>query len=73
ADATYIEPITPEIVAKINALPEDLRKEAIAFVDALAARAQSAGSPRKGGIPGLLKGKIWIADDFDAPLDEPLC
>ena len=22
--------------------------------------------------PGLMRGKIWIADDFDAPLPEPI-
>lgn len=28
---------------------------------------------RKGGIKlGTLKGKIWIADDFNAPLDDEL-
>ncbi|MGC3988429.1 MAG: type II toxin-antitoxin system prevent-host-death family antitoxin [Chthoniobacteraceae bacterium] len=25
---------------------------------------------RKRPIPGLLRGKIWMADDFDAPLEE---
>jgi hypothetical protein len=28
------------------------------------------GSPKRGGVPGLAKGRIVIAGDFDAPLDE---
>lgn len=30
---------------------------------------QSPASPRK---PGFLKGRLWIADDFDAPLPDDL-
>jgi hypothetical protein len=31
---------------------------------------QPKESPRRGGVPGLAKGRIVIADDFDAPLDD---
>ncbi len=32
-------------------------------------RYSNRNKPRK---PGALKGRIWIAEDFDAPLPEPL-
>ncbi len=31
---------------------------------------QGKESPKRGGVPGLAKGRIVIADDFDAPLDD---
>ena len=32
--------------------------------------ALSADPPKKIPKPGCMKGKIWIADDFDAPLED---
>ena len=34
------------------------------------AQLQPVESESKGPRPGFLKGKIWMADNFDAPLEE---
>lgn len=36
------------------------------------ARLTPLEQPKKRREPGILKGKIWIADDFDAPLPEEI-
>jgi len=60
-----------DLFVKINSLPADLRKELVDFLEFLLQRKrQPAKSPRGGGVPGLAKGRIGIADDFDAPLDD---
>lgn len=59
---------------KVNPLPADLRKELMDFLEFLLQRKkQLKESPRRGGVPGLAKGRIVIADDFDAPLVEQFC
>ena len=64
-----------DLFVKIESLPEDLRKQVMDFIEYLLMRKNSADEnesapTRKKPIAGLLKGKIWIADDFDAPLDD---
>ena len=60
-----------DLFVKINSLPADLRKELIDFVEFLLQRKKlPKKSPKGGGIPGLAKGRIVIAEDFDAPLDD---
>ena len=64
-----------DLFVKINSLPADLRKQVIDFVEFLLKRKNApepseGDSDRKKPIAGLLKGKIWIADDFDEPLDD---
>jgi len=60
-----------DLFVKIESLPADLRKELIDFLDHLLKRKKpTKESPRNGGVPGLAKGRIVIADDFDAPLDD---
>ena len=36
----------------------------------LAVPAESAGPVKKTPQPGCMKGKIWMADDFDEPLED---
>lgn len=55
---------------KVNSLPADLRKELMDFLDSLMKRKKQDKRPKSGGVPGLAKGRIVIADDFDAPLDD---
>ncbi len=38
--------------------------------DAPLAKIVSARSPRAKRVPGLWKGRIWMTDDFDAPLED---
>ena len=65
-----MSPSPEDIVARIEALPEDLRKKAMDFVDALLKR-RTAGEPKHKHIPfGKFKGKVRMAKDFDAPLDD---
>ena len=64
-----------DLFVRINSLPDDVRRQVTDFIEFLMQRRRP--SPDEGGGPsgnkpiaGLLKGKIWIADDFDAPLDD---
>ncbi len=64
-------PTPEELVARIEALPEDMQKQVIDFIDYHLARLNQSGSlPSQGGVPGLAKGRITIADDFDPPLTD---
>ncbi len=68
-------------IASINSLllqlPEPLQVEALHYVEYLTSRCVAAASQignhpkttRRNGF-GILKGKVTIADDFDAPLEE---
>ena len=68
-------------IASINSLllqlPEPLHIEALHYVEYLTSRRVGADSrignnpatPKRNGF-GILKGKVMIADDFDAPLEE---
>jgi Protein of unknown function (DUF2281) len=68
-------------IASINSLllqlPEPLQIEALHYVEYLTSRRVGAvsqirnhpASPKRNGF-GILKGKVTIADDFDAPLGE---
>ncbi len=54
---------------KIGLLPEKFKKEAELFIDELLDKAaNSKEKPNRDS--GFLKGKIFITDDFDEPLDE---
>ncbi len=57
------------LAAKIDKLPQNLKQEALDFIDFLIEKTnknKSAITPK----PGSAKGKIWMAEDFDEPLDE---
>ncbi len=60
-----------DLFLKISSIPEDVRKQVLELID----RLMKDRSPKpKPPLPkrklGLLKGKIKISDDFDAPLDD---
>ncbi|ALJ68441.1 MULTISPECIES: DUF2281 domain-containing protein [unclassified Synechocystis] len=63
------------LLEKINALPDAMKIEVEHFVEFLLTK-QPPVSPvtndgqKKYRQAGVLKGKIWMADDFDAPLEE---
>ena len=59
-----------DLYVKINSLPEDLRKQVTDFVEFLLARGKRSDPKKKKRPIGLMKGKIRMADDFDAPLDD---
>ncbi|WP_310487260.1 DUF2281 domain-containing protein [Chamaesiphon sp. VAR_69_metabat_338] len=68
-------------IASINSLllqlPESLQVEALHYVEYLTHRRVGTDSqignrpttPKRNGF-GILKGKVTISDDFDAPLEE---
>lgn len=59
---------TADLFVKINTLPTELQKEVGEFVDKLLQKLQK---PHKKERPlGMFKGKIHVADDFDAPLED---
>jgi hypothetical protein len=63
------------LLSKLEALPESLQTEVLHYVEFLAERyakveANDLVSKKKRGALGSLKGKIWMADDFDAPLED---
>ncbi|MGC1308174.1 MAG: DUF2281 domain-containing protein [Phormidesmis sp.] len=69
------------VIASINSLllqlPEPLKVEVLHYIEYLTSRRVSAVSQignhpetsKRNGF-GILKGKVMIADDFDAPLEE---
>ena len=64
-----------DLFVKIESLPENLRKLVAEYVEYLSWRKDAPvrddhGPIKMTPIPGLLKGKIWIADDFDEPLED---
>lgn len=57
---------------QLSSLPEDVRKQVMDFIEFLMNRKQEKpkeSAPKKRPI-GMFKGKIRMADDFDAPLDD---
>lgn len=63
----------------LSQLPEALQIEALHYLEYLASRSENRPLPESLEPPtltqprngfGILKGKVTIADDFDAPLEE---
>lgn len=55
---------------KFNKLPDNLKAEAINYLEYLEHKAQKNSTQGKEAIPGLAKGMIKMRDDFDEPLDD---
>ncbi len=65
--------LTTTIAESLNQLPENLQQEVLHYIEFLHDRytkATIAVPPAKRGALGAWKGKIKIADDFDAPLED---
>jgi len=59
------------ILKKLEQLPQPLQIEVLHYIEFLLekyAQQPAAPTPTKKRKAGLLKGKIWMADDFDAPI-----
>jgi len=54
---------------KINSLPDNLKKEVQDFVEFLQNKTKK-DSENKPRVFGSLKGKIKMAEDFDAPMED---
>lgn len=65
--------VQPKILEKLEKLPEPLQTEVLHYIEFLLDKYVEESStevPPKKRKAGLLKGKIWMADDFDAPLED---
>jgi len=64
---------TQELVDKFNQLPPAKKQEIEELIDSILfekeLEAYKKGEGR-GSMAGFLKGKIWMSDDFDEPLDD---
>ncbi|SDM80980.1 type II toxin-antitoxin system VapB family antitoxin [Siphonobacter aquaeclarae] len=58
------------LLAEIRTLSPALRKEAEDYISFLKKKMESERSPLKDREFGYGKGKVWISEDFDAPLDD---
>lgn len=67
--------IRPTLLEKLEALPESLQTEVLHYIEFLSERyldktdASESQHKKRGGF-GIWKGKVWMADDFDAPLED---
>ncbi|MEM8603955.1 MAG: DUF2281 domain-containing protein [Cyanobacteria bacterium P01_H01_bin.121] len=67
--------IQPMLLEKLEALPETLQTEVLHYIEFLSERygeqsSQADTSNQKRGGLGILKGKIWMSEDFDEPLED---
>lgn len=58
------------LYTQINSLPSNLKKEVRDFVEFLKSKTDKQKKIKKNRDFGLLKGKITMSVDFDAPLDD---
>lgn len=61
------------ILNNVDQLPIALQEEVLHYSEYLLSRHRKENFPKKQkkrGALGALKGKIWMADDFDEPLEE---
>ncbi|MEL6696956.1 MAG: DUF2281 domain-containing protein [Bacteroidota bacterium] len=61
-----------QITAFIQGLPEDLQQEVMSFLEYIRykQKQKEESSKKTRGGYGIIKGKVWMAEDFDAPLEE---
>ncbi|MEB3280259.1 MAG: DUF2281 domain-containing protein [Lyngbya sp.] len=66
--------IEPTILEKFEALPDSLKTEVVHYIDFLLEKyvqtSPQPEPPKKKREAGLLKGKIWMSDDFDQSLED---
>ena len=65
--------IQPVILEKLAELPESLQTEVLHYIEfsiEKQAKNSTQEKPTKRGGLGIWKGKIWMSDDFDEPLED---
>ena len=66
--------IQPAILEKLEGLPESLQLKVLDYIDSLIENREQFSEPeaaqKKYRVAGTLKGKIFMSDDFDEPLEE---
>jgi hypothetical protein len=65
-------PVEQDILERLQQLSESAQQEALHFIDKLLTKQQQQDQAmsRKEAL-GIWQGKLWMADDFDAPLQLP--
>ncbi|WP_017660405.1 type II toxin-antitoxin system VapB family antitoxin [Baaleninema simplex] len=66
--------IETEILQNLEKLPESVKQAVLDYTEFLASRytrefPQVEKTSKRGGL-GIWKGKIWMSDDFDEPLED---
>jgi hypothetical protein len=62
---------TQELIDKINKLPPAKKQEVEDFIDFVAAKeADKTVDKPVESLYGIMKGKVWMSDDFDEPLED---
>ncbi len=66
--------IETAILQNVEKLPESVKQALLDYTEFLVNRycedpATTAKNPKRGGL-GIWQGKIWMADDFDEPLED---
>lgn len=61
-----------ELLKEYNSLPLDYKKEVEDFIGYLVQKVKKQPGKKKGEKRklGFAKGKVWMAPDFDAPLED---
>ena len=66
--------IQPAILEKLETLPESLQLKVLDYIDSLIENREQFSEPeaviKKHRVAGSMKGKIFMSDDFDEPLEE---
>lgn len=69
--------VKDNILENLNKLPENLQVEILHYSEYLLNRylqenqiEEQQQKSKKRGAYGILKGKIWMSEDFDEPLEE---
>jgi hypothetical protein len=66
--------IDSEILQTVSTMPEPLKQELLHYakylIENYSKDITSAQTPQKKRKAGLLKGKIWMSNDFDEPLED---
>ena len=62
---------TQELIDKINKLPPAKKQEVEDFIDFVTAKAADKTVDKSvESLFGIMKGKVWMSDDFDEPLED---
>ena len=63
---------TALIEQKLASIPKEYLNEVAMFLDFLSYRIQKSEVQNQNikRIPGIMKGEVYMSDDFDAPLDD---
>ena len=66
--------IQPAILEKLETLSESLQLKVLDYIDSLIENSEQFSEPEAGikkyRVAGTMKGKIFMSDDFDEPLEE---